>query len=175
MHRPLPGDPAEIARRLPCCIEGLRTAHQHPRATRRLPAFSTAFSRYIEATDQTMAAFRAGHLDQARAIVIDPVQIKLHAEAIEAGTKNLEVNIQQADEKTGAVSAASTHATWISVIMTLLIVAVSILIGMQLNRFVTPRIHKVVNLAERLAAKDMTAHVVVTAADELGRMGDALN
>jgi len=137
--------------------------------------FSTAFSRYIEATDQTMAAFRAGHLDQARAIVIDPVQIKLHAEAIEAGTKNLEVNIQQADEKTGAVSAASTHATWISVIMTLLIVAVSILIGMQLNRFVTPRIHKVVNLAERLAAKDMTAHVVVTAADELGRMGDALN
>ncbi len=137
--------------------------------------FSSAFSRYVEATDRAMAALAAGQTDQARQIVLDPAQIKGHADVMAAAEKNFTLNQKEADEKAGAMAAASARTTWISVVMTLLIVFASIVIGMQLNRFITPRIHRVMAMAERLAAKDMTASVAVTATDEIGRMGEALN
>jgi methyl-accepting chemotaxis protein len=137
--------------------------------------FSSAFARYAEATDRAMAALAAGQTDQARQIVLDPVQIKGHADVMATASKNLQVNVKEADENTGAVAAASNRTTWISVFMTLAIVGSSVVIGFQLNRFVTPRIRNVMKMAERLQAKDMTAYVKATATDEIGRMGEALN
>jgi methyl-accepting chemotaxis protein len=137
--------------------------------------FSSAFARYAEATDRAMAALAAGQTDQARQIVLDPVQIKGHADVMATANKNLQVNVKEADEQAGAVAAASNRTTWISVLTTLVIVIASILIGFQLNRFVTPRIRNVMKMAERLQAKDMTAYVKATATDEIGRMGEALN
>jgi methyl-accepting chemotaxis protein len=137
--------------------------------------FSSKFGRYAEATDRAMAALAAGHADQATQVVLDPAQIKGHADAIAVANKNLDLNMKQADEKAGAVAAASNRTTWISVFMTLAIVGSSVVIGFQLNRFVTPRIRNVMKMAERLQAKDMTAYVKATATDEIGRMGEALN
>ena len=137
--------------------------------------FSLAFARYTEATDRAMAALAAGQTDQARQIVLDPVQIKGHADAMASADKNLQVNVKEADEEAGAVAAASARTNWISVIMTLVIVISSILIGFQLNRFVTPRIRNVMKMAQQLADKDMTAYVRPTATDEIGRMGEMLN
>jgi methyl-accepting chemotaxis protein len=121
--------------------------------------FSSAFARYIDVTDRAMAVLAAGHADQARQIVLDPAQIKSHAEVMATADKNLELNVQEADEKAAGVAAASTRTTWISVFMTLAIVGLCVLIGMQLNRFVTPRIRHVMTMVQRLAAKDMTAYV----------------
>jgi methyl-accepting chemotaxis protein len=137
--------------------------------------FSSAFARYIDVTDRAMAVLAAGHADQARQIVLDPAQIKSHAEVMATADKNLELNVQEADEKAAGVAAASTRTTWISVFMTLAIVGLCVLIGMQLNRFVTPRIRHVMTMVQRLAAKDMTAYVRPTATDEIGRMGEMLN
>ena len=73
------------------------------------------------------------------------------------------------------MAANATRTVWISVFMTLAIVVLCIVIGTQLNRFVTPRIRNVVAMVQRFAAKDMTAYVQPTATDEIGRLGEALN
>jgi methyl-accepting chemotaxis protein len=137
--------------------------------------FSSTFARYVEATDHAMAALAAGQTAQARQIVLDPVQIKGHGDVLTVANKNFELSVKEADERTGAVAAASARTNWITVLMTLVIVLASIVIGAQLNRFITPRVVRVVAMAERLAAKDLTVQVKVTARDELGRMGEALN
>ncbi|MGC2301448.1 MAG: methyl-accepting chemotaxis protein [Acidobacteriaceae bacterium] len=137
--------------------------------------FSTLFAHYVEASDRAMADLAAGQPEQARQLLLDPAQITSHADVLATANKNLQLNAKEADEQAAAVTVAGSRATWINLFVTLVIIGVSVLIGTQLNRFVTPRIRKVMAMAERLAAKDMTAHVVVTATDELGRMGEALN
>lgn len=137
--------------------------------------FSSTFSRYVEVTDTAMADLAAGHADQARQIVLDPAQVNVHADALAAADRNFGVNVKEAEQRTDAAVSASTRATWISILMTLAIVVLSILIGSTLNRLVTPRIGQVREMAQRLAGKDLTAQVTVTATDELGEMGEALN
>ena len=137
--------------------------------------FSAKFGRYVEATDRAMAAFDAGQPEVARSLLVDPAQIKGHAEAMAAADKNLQVNVKEAEQDSDAVAHAATRANWISMLMTLAIVVIAVLIGAQLNRFITPRVRRVMAMAQQLAAKDLTVQVRVTASDELGRMGDALN
>jgi methyl-accepting chemotaxis protein len=137
--------------------------------------FTSKFSRYTEATDGAMAALAAGHPEQATQVVTDPIQIKAHADAIAVASKSLDLNFKQTYDRTDAVSSASTRTTWISLLTTLFIIILCVVIGAQLNNLVTPRIRSVMAMAERLAAKDLTAQVEVNATDELGRMGEALN
>jgi methyl-accepting chemotaxis protein len=136
---------------------------------------SSTFGRYIEASNRGMVALEAGQPEVAHQLLLDPAQIQGHADAMATIDKNLQLNAKEADANAGSVKAASTRATWISVLMTLAIVAVSVLIGTQLNRSVTPRIRHATEFAERLAAKDMTVRETVTATDEIGRLGEALN
>ncbi|MGC2638578.1 MAG: methyl-accepting chemotaxis protein [Acidobacteriaceae bacterium] len=137
--------------------------------------FSSAFARYVESSDRAIAALDAGHFDEAHRILLDPSQVRVHADAVATANKILQLDAKKADEKTAAVLASGTRTNWISVITTLMIVLASILIGTQLNRFITPRIGRVMAMAQRLAARDLTAQVTVTASDEIGRMGEALN
>jgi methyl-accepting chemotaxis protein len=78
-------------------------------------------------------------------------------------------------ESASAVTNAIRRATWIDVGMTLLIVLLCAFVGVILNRVTALRILYATEMLERLAAKDLTLHVVVTGTDEVGRMGDAIN
>ncbi|MFZ0630719.1 MAG: methyl-accepting chemotaxis protein [Acidobacteriaceae bacterium] len=137
--------------------------------------FSSAFARYTEATDRGMAALAAGQRDQARQIIVDPAQIKGHADTMAIANKNLDLNVKEANEKTDAVVAAGVRTNWISVLMTLAIVLASIVVGFQLNRLITPRLARVKETLERMAQKDFTSHILVTGSDEIGGVGVALN
>lgn len=137
--------------------------------------FTAGFAQYIEVSNRAMTALAAGRRDDARNLLLSDAEIALHAVAMSTADADLQFNANEATSEAHLMNADSTRTLWISVLMTLTIVAVCVLVGTQLNRFVTPRIHKVVIMAEKLAAKDMTAHVDVTATDELGRMGEALN
>ena len=137
--------------------------------------FSSKFARYIETTNGAMTAVDGGHRDQAALLVLDPALIKAHADAIAAASKTLQLNFKQTYDRTDAMGSASSRTTWISLITTLVIIVLSVLIGAQLNNLVTPRIRSIMAMTERLAAKDLTAHVDITATDELGRMAESLN
>ncbi|HEX3663312.1 MAG TPA: methyl-accepting chemotaxis protein [Acidobacteriaceae bacterium] len=137
--------------------------------------FSSTFARYVEATDRAVADLAAGRTEQARQVIVDPAQISGHAEAMDSANKNFEVNAKEIDEKTGAVVAAGTSATWTSVLTTLAILLASIGVGFQLNRLIAPRIGVAIAAVERMAQKDFTTQVAVTGTDEIGRLGIALN
>ncbi|HEY6446698.1 MAG TPA: methyl-accepting chemotaxis protein [Acidobacteriaceae bacterium] len=136
---------------------------------------SSGFAGYIEGSDRAMAALNAGHPDQARSLLLDPSQISLFADVMAAANNIFQLNVNEASDDAISTLAASTRTTWISLLTTLFIILASILIGTQLNRFITPRIRQGTVMAERIAAKDLTAHVTITASDEMGRMGEALN
>lgn len=137
--------------------------------------FSTAFASYLEVSNGAMEAISSGHKEDAPALLLSPAEIAMHSVALKAADADLELNAGAADEEAAGMARDSVRATWINLIMTLVIVGISVLIGTQLNRFVTPRIRQIMGMAQRLAAKDMTAQVEVTASDEIGRMGEALN
>ncbi len=137
--------------------------------------FSTIFAQYLEVSDRSMAALSAGDKVGATQSLLAPEEVTRSATVLQVADDDLKLNATEATDEAAAMAAASIRTNWISVLMTLAIVLASVLIGTQLNRFVTPRIRRVMAMAQRLVAKDMTAQVVVTATDEIGRMGEALN
>jgi methyl-accepting chemotaxis protein len=108
-------------------------------------------------------------------LIIDPATSAVINDALNAADQDLQLNAHEAIDMATATENATRREDWISILMTLAIVAISVLVGTQLNRFITPRVRRVVDMAQRLAAKDLTASVTITATDELGRMGEALN
>ncbi len=137
--------------------------------------FSSNFAQYMEVSNRAMAALSAGHKDEASQLLLSASAISLHAVALAAADEDLQLNAREANQEAAAMAADATRTEWISVFMTLAIVAFCVVIGMQLNRFVTPRIRNVMDMVQKFAAKDMTAYVQATATDEIGRMGEALN
>ena len=129
----------------------------------------------MEVGNRAMDALSAGHKDEATQLLLSPAEVSLHAVALAAADEDLKLNAREATTAAAAIAVDATRTVWINCLMTLAIVILSIIIGAQLNRFVTPRIRNVMEMVQRFAAKDMTAYVQTTASDEIGRMGEALN
>ena len=89
--------------------------------------------------------------------------------------EDLALNVKYGLKSSEETSASASRATWIEILSTLLIVALCILVGIVLTQVTTPRIARGTGMLERIAAKDLTAHVEVTGTDELGRLGGAMN
>jgi len=136
---------------------------------------TSSYEQYLSMSQRAMEMARAGHREDAGRILVTPEAVGAFNKALNAVNAESDLNVREADDQTSAVASASRRTTWISTVMTLVIVLASVVIGMQLNRFVTPRIGRVMAMAQSLAAKDMTARVTVSASDEIGRMGEALN
>ena len=137
--------------------------------------FKTKLGRYLELSNRAEAAIGAGQRGIGADLLMADEAVNSITEILNLADQDLQLNAQEAISATSSMEDASRRTTWISVVMTLAIVGIALLIGTQLNRLITPRIHRVMAMAERLAGKDLTAHVVVTANDEIGRMGEALN
>ncbi|MFP5228190.1 MAG: methyl-accepting chemotaxis protein [Acidobacteriota bacterium] len=137
--------------------------------------FASEFARYLDISNRAVEVARAGQQSVAASVLIADGTVAHFDAALKASNDDVRLNAREATDAATAMAAASTRTTWISVLMTLAIVLAAVVIGFQLNRFITPPIRDVMEMAQRLAAKDMTAQVSVTATDEIGRMGAALN
>jgi methyl-accepting chemotaxis protein len=137
--------------------------------------FSSSFAQYLDVSNRAMAALAAGRKNDAVQLLLSPAEGDIHAVALGAADQDIQLNSKEATDTASAMAGESMRTTWISVFMTLAIVALCLFIGTQLNRFVTPRLRNVMKMVQKLAAKDMTAYVKPTATDEIGRMGAMLN
>ena len=70
---------------------------------------------------------------------------------------------------------SATRATWIGVCLALVILLLSVLIGMLLNREIAPRLDRLKIAIEAMADKDLTTNVRITSTDEMGQLGEAFN
>jgi methyl-accepting chemotaxis protein len=147
----------------------------HPGERELYQQFSSLFSRYREVSDRAMTALNAGNKEGAAQLLLAPDEVAAHGTVLKAADADLQLNASEAKKESATMAAESARATWVSLVTTLVIIVLCVVIGVQLNRFVTPRIRNVMKMAQRLEAKDMTAYVRPTATDEIGRMGEMLN
>ena len=136
--------------------------------------FSASFGRYKETSDHGTVQGAPGKAGKQLDILASPSAIALE-DTISWVNDDLQLIVKFGMASSRQTSSSSSRAEWIECAATLLIIALCILVGLALNRLITPRIARGTSMMERLAAKDLTAHVQVTGTDELGRLGDALN
>lgn len=74
-----------------------------------------------------------------------------------------------------AIAAAATRATWVNLAVNLFIGLCCAGTGEILAMLIVPRIEVGIAALERLAERDLTAHIDASGKDELGRLGRALN
>ncbi len=137
--------------------------------------FAGPMAQYIEISGRIGSAADAGDRQKATELLTSSSAFNAHAAALKAIGDLMQFNAQESYSNTAAMEASSNRALWISLILTLIIVLVSIAVGAQLNRLIAPRIARVTQALERMAEKDMTAHVAATGTDEIGRLAVALN
>jgi methyl-accepting chemotaxis protein len=88
---------------------------------------------------------------------------------------DVSLNARYGTEESTDVTRSSNRATWIGTGATLLIVLLCGLTGVFLTREIAPRLDRLKNAVESMAAKDMTASVRITGTDEIGQLGEAFN
>jgi methyl-accepting chemotaxis protein len=135
----------------------------------------TAFAHYRELGDHGAALVAGGKKSEALAVLGSNASIDDFDRAMTSLQSILDYNVKEGQMAAAENSTASLHAIWIEAFATLLIVVLCILVGAALTRVIAPRIARGTAMLERLAAKDLTAYVEVTGADEIGRLGGAMN
>ncbi len=137
--------------------------------------FSTAFSRYKEASDHANALMAAGKTGDAMDLLFaDSVRGPLET-ALTAASEDFELNVNAGMNSANNASGSSIRATWVGAGVTFLIVLLSALTGVFLTREIAPRVGRLQKAVEAMAAKDLTASVRVSGTDEIGRLGEAFN
>ena len=137
--------------------------------------FSASVAQYFEISNRAYELLKTNHTGDALELETSPSTLAAFNLVLSSIGDDLELNAKSGTEETRAASSASGRALWINTGMTMLIVVLCAVIGFVLTRVIAPRIEVATNALERIAAKDLTTHVVVTGTDEIGRMGEALN
>ncbi|HTX75184.1 MAG TPA: methyl-accepting chemotaxis protein [Terracidiphilus sp.] len=137
---------------------------------------TAALAHYKDISDHGVSLLAAGKSGEALNILGagGPADSAFH-DALDTINEEFELNVKGSTEIADYAAGAAEHAMWIETGVSLLIVALCCAVGISLTRVTVPRIGHVKELAQRLAQKDLTAHVVVTGKDEIGQLGNALN
>jgi methyl-accepting chemotaxis protein len=137
--------------------------------------FSDAFAAYLEASDRSMALSSAGKAGDALDTMMQPSTVGHIETAMSVSRDDLTLNSNAGMKVAKEATAASRQAIWINLGMTAFIALLCAIVGVILDRVIAPRVQAATAALERLAAKDLTVHVDVRGADEIGRLGAALN
>jgi methyl-accepting chemotaxis protein len=137
--------------------------------------FTDAFASYMEDSDRAVALARAGKNSQAADILLSQSTIDKINAINAASADDIKLNAGEGLADAQGVVKASQRAIWVSLALTSLLVILCGVIGVILNRVITPRLVTATAALEHMAQKDLTVNVEVTGVDEIGRMGEALN
>jgi methyl-accepting chemotaxis protein len=147
----------------------------HPGERELYQKFVDTFDQYLELSRLGGAQRTAGKIGDALDTIASDAAVSSVSQAGMAVAGDLGLNIRLGSDASRSATEVSRGAIWINVVVTLLIVALSALVGASLTRVIAPRIVRVMGMLQQLAAKDLTAHVKVSGGDEIGQMGVALN
>jgi methyl-accepting chemotaxis protein len=135
----------------------------------------SAYTHYREESDHGAALAASGKKSETLAFLGSEASVENFDRVLNSLQSLLAYNVKEGQKAAEEDSSVSLRAGWIEAFATLLIVALCILVGTVLTRVTAPRIARATLMLERLASKDLTAHVEVTGDDEIGRLGGALN
>ncbi len=137
--------------------------------------FTALYAEYLDTSDRGMALVAAGKAGDARDLIGGSAAFDQFNAALDGINADFALKAKYGADSTQASVATSNRATWINLAVTVLIVGLCCLIGMTLTRVTAPRIIRGVELLEQMAAKDLRINAKILGADEIGRLGMALN
>ncbi|HVZ84004.1 MAG TPA: methyl-accepting chemotaxis protein [Terracidiphilus sp.] len=137
--------------------------------------FSSTFDRYLAISNHVHELMTAGKAGDALDLIAADSTLTLVNQAIDASEADFELNAKAGITESHAMTVNSSHATWVNVAMSAIIVCFCALIGAVLTRLIAPRIALANQALQLLAAKDLTASIEVAGTDEIGQLGTALN
>jgi len=132
-------------------------------------------TQYMEISERVHALRVGGKMGDALDLLVADSSLNLIAQALDAATQDFNLNVKYGTDESRAATNSGRRAIWINLAVTLLIVALSALIGAGLTKVIAPRIGRAMGALQKLAAKDLTAHLNVSGTDEIGQLGEALN
>jgi methyl-accepting chemotaxis protein len=137
--------------------------------------FLTAAKTYQDISDRGVALLAAGKTGEALDLLTSEATRTVLDDTIAAAEVGVQRHAKDGIASSEEVTHASNRATWINIVIMLLIVLFSAMIGMLLTRLIASPLQAVTTALEAMATKDLTANVEVSGTDEIGRLGLALN
>jgi methyl-accepting chemotaxis protein len=137
--------------------------------------FTAAFERYLESSNRANELRAGGKIGDALDIITADAATRALRDASDAAQQDFDLTASAGTASTRSTTALSRRSIWINLGVTVLIVVLSALVGIALTRVIAPRIGRAMNALQKLAAKDLTAHLNVSGTDEIGQLGEALN
>ena len=136
---------------------------------------AASMTQYLDVSNRSVSLLAAGKTGDALDLLMaDSTVAEINA-ALSAASDDLTLNSETGMKESRAVTQASSRATWLNAAITLLIVALSALVGVVLTRLIAPPLQAATAALERLAEKDLTISVEEIGHDEIGRLSVALN
>jgi methyl-accepting chemotaxis protein len=134
---------------------------------------NTAYFAYKERLDKAIAQYRGGDREgaaQALFANVIPAQTVYFRHLDELLKVQRELMTRDAEAATASAQAATT----LMLVLLVLATVISVVIGWLITRSVTGPVGEAVRIAETVAAGDLTAQIVSTRKDEMGRLLGAL-
>ena len=133
------------------------------------------WTQYTQVSDRGLDLVKAGKAGDALDLLGGDSTVALFSNALAAANDNFQLNVKAGTQGAEGATTAATRALWVSSGVTLLIILLCALIGMVLTREIAPRIARVRNALESMAAKDLTTSIRISGTDEIGQLGEAFN
>jgi methyl-accepting chemotaxis protein len=147
----------------------------HPGERELYQNIQSTFAHYKDISDRGDALVDSGKTADALDLLGGDSALSAFKDLLSAINADIDLNVKGGTEITQATASTSNRAMWIDASISLLIVIACAIIGMSLTRVTAPRIGHVMEMAQQIAEKDLTASVEVTGTDEIGQLGQALN
>lgn len=135
----------------------------------------SAFAQYTTVSERGVALAASGKSGDALDLLNSDSASASFESSLAAIASLVQLNVQEAQGDMREAIGDSRRAILIDFSFTLLIVILCAVTGAALHGVTVPRIQRVTAALEKLATRDLTARIHVNGADEIGRMGQALN
>ncbi|WP_420239712.1 methyl-accepting chemotaxis protein [Telmatobacter bradus] len=132
-------------------------------------------SAYLELDRREDALFRAGKIDDAKAILIGPEMFNAYVAMMKAAQDALNLSRVASEEQSKNAVHLIHFLVMAAIVLMIATVLASATIGMVLTRMIVPPLVNATLALEALANKDLTAHVEAAGKDEVGRLSVAIN
>ena len=147
----------------------------YPGARELEERFRSSFARYKSFSDRSAELLAAGKTGDALDLLTSESTVAAFDDTITVMGESMAMSVKYGLESSRSTSRQARRAIWVTVVATFLIIGLCGMVGTALNRVIAPRIKRVMDMAQKLAARDLTAHVIVRGTDELGQLGIAIN
>jgi methyl-accepting chemotaxis protein len=133
------------------------------------------FAQYRVASDEVVAKFKAGHLEDARLELMSDRVMAIHNHGSAFVTERINSNGEMGRAAVAAAASVGSISEIGIIVANLVVVGLCVLIGIVLTRLIAGPLGVAIAALEQVAQKNLTVSVEVHGTDEVGRLSNALN